>query len=56
MHKRKLLPLDDLRQERLVLLNMFANAKTRYVKDNLHHRIKAVNKDLFTITKDTKYL
>jgi hypothetical protein len=56
MSKRKLLPLDDLRQERLVLLNMFTNCKTRYMKDNLRHKIKAVNKDLFTITKDTKYL
>ena len=56
MYKRKLLPLEDLQQERLALLNMFVNSKTSYVKNNLHRRIKAVNKDLFTITKDTKYL
>ncbi len=56
MSKRKLLQLDDLRQERVVLLSMYANAKTKYVKDNVYNKIKAVNKDLFTITKDTKYL
>ncbi len=56
MPKRKLLPLEDLRQERVALLNMFANAKTTYVKNNLFNKIKAVNKDLFTITKDTRYL
>jgi hypothetical protein len=56
MPKRNLMPLDELKEERLVLLNMFINAKTRYVKDNLFKKIKAVNKDLFTITKETKYL
>ncbi len=56
MYKRKLLPLDDLREERKVLLGMYANAKTSYVKSNLFNKIKAVNQDLFTITKDTRYL
>ena len=56
MYKRKLLPLDELREERIVLLSMYANAKTNYVKANLFNKIKAVNKDLFTITKDTRYL
>jgi hypothetical protein len=56
MYKRKLLPLDDLREERKVLLGMYANAKTNYVKANLYNKIKAVNQDLFTVTKDTKYL
>jgi hypothetical protein len=56
MPKRKLLPLDDLREERVLLLNMYSKAETTYLKNNLFHKIKAVNKDLFTITKDTKYL
>ena len=56
MSKRKLLPLDDLREERILLLSMYSKAETSYLKNNLFHKIKAVNKDLFTITKDTKYL
>jgi hypothetical protein len=56
MSKRKLLPLDDLREERVLLLRMYSKAETSYLKNNLFHKIKAVNKDLFTITKDTKYL
>jgi hypothetical protein len=56
MSKRKLLPLDDLREERILLLSMYSKAKTSYLKNNLFHKIKAVNKDLFTITKDPKYL
>jgi hypothetical protein len=56
MGAKKIRSIDELKAERTNLLQMFVTAKTRYVKDNLHHKIKSVNKDLFTITKDTKYL
>ena len=56
MKARTLKSVDTLRLERINLLTMYANAKTRYLKDNLHHKIKSVNKDLYTLTKETKYL
>lgn len=56
MKARTLKSVDTLKLERINLLTMYANAKTRYLKDNLHHKIKSVNKDLYTLTKETKYL
>jgi hypothetical protein len=56
MGAKKMRSIDELKVERTNLLQMFITAKTRYVKDNLHDKSKSVNKDLFTITKDTKYL
>jgi len=56
MEAKKMRSIDELKVERTNLLQMFVTAKTRYVKDNLQYKIKSVNKDLFTITKDTKYL
>jgi hypothetical protein len=53
---RKNWTLNQLKDERVRLLSAFVEAKTTYLKDNLHHKIKSVNRDLFTITKDTKYL
>jgi hypothetical protein len=53
---RKNWTINELRDERVRLLGMFVEAKTTYIKDNLHHKIKSVNRDLFTITKETKYL
>jgi hypothetical protein len=52
---RKNWTLNQLRDERVRLLGMFSEAKTTYLKDNLYHKIKSVNRDLFTITKETKY-
>ena len=48
--------IDELKIERVNLLQMFVAAKTKYVKENLHHKIKSVNKELFTLTKEIKYL
>ena len=56
MGQKKLRSVDELRVERINLLTMYAKAKTRYLKDNLHHKIKSVNKELYTLTKDVKYL
>jgi hypothetical protein len=53
---RKNWTIDQLRDERVRLLGLFVEAKTTYLKDNLNHKIKSVNRDLFTITKETKYL
>jgi hypothetical protein len=56
MRQRTIKSVDTLKLERINLLGMFADAKTKYVKDNLANKIKSVNRDLFTITKDTRYL
>jgi hypothetical protein len=48
--------IDELKVERTNLLMMFSNAKTIYLKNNLHHKIKSVNKELYTLTKEVKYL
>jgi hypothetical protein len=56
MKARTLKSVDTLKLERINLLTMYANAKTRYLKDNLAHKIKSVNKDLYTLTKESKYL
>jgi hypothetical protein len=53
---RKNWTLEQLKDERIRLLAMFVDAKTMYIKNNLHHKIKSVNRELFTITKETKYL
>jgi hypothetical protein len=53
---RKNWTIEQLKDERIKLLGLFVEAKTTYLKDNLHHKIKSVNRDLFTITKETKYL
>lgn len=56
MEKKRLRDIEELKVERINLLTMYAKAKTRYFKDNLHHKIKSVNKQLYTLTKDVKYL
>ena len=56
MGAKRLRSIDELRLERTNLLQMFVVAKTRYVKENLHHKIKSVNKELYTLTKEIKYL
>jgi hypothetical protein len=56
MRQRVTKSVEVLKVERLALLTLFADAKTKYVKDNLAHKIKSVNKDLYTQTKETKYL
>jgi hypothetical protein len=53
---RKNWTIDQLKDERIRLFNMFTEAKTEYLKNNLHYKIKSVNRELFTITKETKYL
>ena len=53
---RKNWTLEQLKDERIRLLGMFIEAKTVYMKNSLHYKIKSINKDLFTITKETKYL
>jgi hypothetical protein len=53
---RRQFTIDELKAKRIALLNDFIDAKTIYLKNNLHHKIKSVNKDLFTLTKDTRYL
>lgn len=56
MEKKRLRDIEELKVERINLLTMYARAKTRYLKDNLHHKIKSVNKELYTLTKEVKYL
>lgn len=53
---RKNWTIDQLKDERIRLLNLFIEAKTIYLKNNLHHKIKSVNLELYTKTKETKYL
>jgi hypothetical protein len=53
---RKNWTIEQLKDERIKLLAMFVDAKTNYMKNVLHYKIKSVNRDLFTITKETKYL
>jgi hypothetical protein len=56
MGQKKIRSVEELRAERINLLTLFATAKTTYLKDNLHHKIKSVNKELYTLTKEVKYL
>ena len=56
MGAKKMRSIDELRLERTNLLQMFVTAKTEYVKNNLKHKIKSVNKELYTLTKEIKYL
>jgi transposase len=56
MGAKKMRSIDELKVERTNLLQMFVTAKTRYVKDNLFKKIKSVNKELYTLTKETKWL
>lgn len=56
MGAKKMRSIDELRLERTNLLQMFVTAKTEYVKNNLKHKIKSVNKELYTLTKEVKYL
>jgi hypothetical protein len=53
---RKNWTIEQLKDERIRLLAMFVGAKTNYMKNFLHYKIKSVNKELYTITKETKYL
>ena len=53
---RKNWTIEQLKDERIKLLSAFTEANTKYVKNNLQQRIKSINRDLFTITKETKYL
>ena len=53
---RKNWTVDQLKDERVRLLSEYIDAKTKYLKDNLHYKIKSVNRELFTITKEVKYL
>jgi hypothetical protein len=48
--------LEELRFKRIDLLNKFVDAKTGYLKNNLSKRLKSVNQQLFTLTKDARYL
>jgi transposase len=56
MGAKRMRSIDELKVERTNLLQMFVTAKTRYVKDNLQYKIKSVNKELYTLTKEIKYL
>ncbi len=53
---RKNWTIEQLKDERIRLLALFVGAKTNYMKNFLHYKIKSVNKELYTITKETKYL
>ena len=54
--KMKSLPtLDELRLRRLDILNLTAVAQTNYMKAILYSRLKSVNRDLYTITKNPIY-
>jgi hypothetical protein len=53
---RKNWTIEQLKDERIKLLSAFTEANTKYLKNNLQQRIKSINRDLFTITKETKYL
>ena len=56
MGQKKLKSVEELKVERVNLLTLYTRAKTTYMKDNLHHKIKSVNKELYTLTKEVKYL
>lgn len=56
MGQKKLKSVEELKVERVNLLTLYIRAKTTYMKDNLHHKIKSVNKELYTLTKEVKYL
>jgi hypothetical protein len=56
MRRKVTKSVEVLKVERVTLLTMYANAKTKLLKDNLNHKIKSVNKDLYTLTKETKWL
>lgn len=53
---RKNWTVDQLKDERVRLLSKYVEVKTKYLKDDLYNKIKSVNRELFTITKETKYL
>jgi hypothetical protein len=48
--------LEELRYKRLDLLTRFVDAKTNFVKNAITKQLKSVNQQLFTLTKDTRYL
>ena len=48
--------IDELRARRLDIMNLFDHAKNDYVRKSLHYKLKSINRDLFTITKNSIYL
>ena len=56
MAQRKLMTVEHLKEKRIDLLNEFLQAKTTVMKNNIHYRLKTVNKELFKRTQETKWL
>ena len=47
---------DQLIDERKRLFAIFTEAKTEYYKKTLHRQLKSIGRELYTLTKETKYL
>ena len=48
--------IDELIARRVDLITLCEFAKNRYIRSLLHYKLKSVNRDLYTITKNTIYL
>lgn len=48
--------IEELKQERILLLYESVDAKTQFVKSNIHRKIKAINVKLYKETKNAIYL
>jgi len=54
--KPKALPtLEELKARRLDILGLYPHVKTDHVRNTLHQRLRSVNRDLFTLTKNPIY-
>lgn len=56
MAQKNLQTIEDLKAYRIELLQKYIECKTSVMKNNLHYRLKTVNKALYKRTKETKWL
>jgi hypothetical protein len=48
--------IEELKQDRIILLYEYQDSKTEFVKNNIHRKIKAINVKLYKETKNPIYL
>lgn len=48
--------IDELKARRVDLITLCEFATTKYTRQLLHDKLKSVNRDLYTLTKNTIYL
>jgi hypothetical protein len=48
--------VQDLRDQKALLLYEYADCKTQFIKSNIHRKIKAINVKLYKETKNPIYL